>query len=290
MSDHRAIPPAEQDLQYFRSPGNRRVRKRRWARVGVKWTTIALVHAGIVGLLLWSGSRFIGRLVTSPRFALDRVVITGASRTTEPEIRRALAGAYGGNVLRVDLEDVGRRIEALPWIDRVSVRRVLPRGLEVAVTERAPRARFALADAMVVVDATGRVLGTVSGDDASDLPVIRGLGTPGTPEFERAARRAVACLDRLRATQPAWYPELAEIDVSRPEAIAALTTAPGPKILLDPEAVERNLEHFLALSEDIRTQIGPAEIVDLRWRDRIAIVPVPEEPAEPEPAQEGGES
>jgi hypothetical protein len=44
-------------------------------------------------------------------------------------------------------------------------------------------------------------------------------------------------------------------------------------VLLDPARADRNLNEYLALEYDLLGRIGPVSYVDLRWRDRISIMP-----------------
>jgi hypothetical protein len=52
-----------------------------------------------------------------------------------------------------------------------------------------------------------------------------------------------------------------------------VTAAPGPRLLLDPTQVERNLDAYRALKRRIEEKVGPAEYVDLRWSHRISVFP-----------------
>jgi hypothetical protein len=51
------------------------------------------------------------------------------------------------------------------------------------------------------------------------------------------------------------------------------TVDPGPAILLDPDRVERNLNRYLELRREIARRAGRLEYVDLRWRERISVMP-----------------
>jgi len=50
--------------------------------------------------------------------------------------------------------------------------------------------------------------------------------------------------------------------------------------LLDPERADRNLLEYLALEDEIGRRVGAATYIDLRWRDRIAVMPEPSNPRE----------
>ena len=44
-------------------------------------------------------------------------------------------------------------------------------------------------------------------------------------------------------------------------------------ILLDPERIDRNLERYIRLSRAIDDRVGAQTYVDLRWQDRISVMP-----------------
>jgi hypothetical protein len=67
--------------------------------------------------------------------------------------------------------------------------------------------------------------------------------------------------------------EIAELDMSREDRIAAKLTGSRSAILLDPDRVEQNLLYFMNLRETIQTRVGEADYIDLRWRDRISVMP-----------------
>ena len=56
-------------------------------------------------------------------------------------------------------------------------------------------------------------------------------------------------------------------------SIEAYLTEGGPVVLLDPEHADRNVRWFTELRAEIEQRVGPADSVDLRWRDRIAVLP-----------------
>ena len=80
-------------------------------------------------------------------------------------------------------------------------------------------------------------------------------------------------IGRLRLYAMPFVETVSELDLSREDRILARTVDPGPRLLLDPPRVERNVLRYLALRSTIEGRIGPADYVDLRWRDRIAVMP-----------------
>ena len=47
----------------------------------------------------------------------------------------------------------------------------------------------------------------------------------------------------------------------------------GPPIRVSPDAFALNLDNYLALRNYIASNYGDVDYVDLRWRDRISILP-----------------
>lgn len=95
--------------------------------------------AGAGAVLIWAGV-----WVTRPETLPVRVVrLIGHPVHLEPEALRAIiAPRVANGFLRVDVAGVQQALEALPWVERCSVRRVWPDRIEVAVTEQTAMARW----------------------------------------------------------------------------------------------------------------------------------------------------
>jgi cell division protein FtsQ len=69
-------------------------------------------------------------------FALKRIDVRGdLQHVTAASIRAATAGRLKGNYFTMRLDDTRRLLETVPWVARVSVRRVWPNRLQVTLTE-----------------------------------------------------------------------------------------------------------------------------------------------------------
>jgi hypothetical protein len=124
-----------------------------------------------------------------------------------------------------------------------------------------------------VVDETGFVIGPAGPSFSLDQPVLTGLERLSGPALQDALASGVAAIARLEAASPAWESEISELDLSLPDRISVVTRKPGPRILLDAERVDRNVNDYLALRTVIGKRLGRAEIVDLRFSRRISVIP-----------------
>lgn len=124
------------------------------ARIRPFWI-IALVA---VAMLVWGGAA----LVRSPWFRLARLSIDVpiGSPVSRHQIRTAAAIPAGVNVWLIAAGAVARRVEAIPYVDRATVRRgQFPEpNVDIDVTVRRPSACIRSGDRVVTIDATSRVL------------------------------------------------------------------------------------------------------------------------------------
>ena len=270
----------EPEQHYWRRRANRRVRKRRLARGVVRWSLILAVNLLIGGVLLYGTARGVRSLAASSEFSLERIEIAGARRASAERIRNDLHLYLGRNVFEVSLHEVGAVVRRDPWVLGASVKRVLPDRLRVTLRERSPRAMAVIGGVVHLVDSTGYVIGPTGLAMADDLPVLTGLDRYRDDALTAALRRGVGLIERLQRGSARFAEEISELDLARDDRVLARTVHRGPALLLDPVRVERNVNPYLRLRPAIERQAGPLEYVDLRWADRISVMPVIDSTAE----------
>src|SRR6266480_2005369 len=120
--------------------GQVRAARTRMATVGV-----AALFAVVFGLyLLWRmGGWALDRLIYENKaFALQDMDVQTDGVIGVDQLRRWAAVQPGQNLLALDLARVKRDLELIPFIQSVSVERILPRTLRVRVSEREPIAQI----------------------------------------------------------------------------------------------------------------------------------------------------
>jgi cell division protein FtsQ len=103
-----------------------------WRRWGTTLLSVASIGA-VCAIVTWTLDQPIEKVTVSGRF--QRVAPTDVERAVKVRVR-------GSGLVSVDLEDVQRAIEALPWVDSVTVQRAWPHGLQVMVVEQVAAARW----------------------------------------------------------------------------------------------------------------------------------------------------
>jgi cell division protein FtsQ len=160
----------------------RREEGRRRLRVLVGITAMALVGGGG-----WAGTG-------SPLLDLDRVVVEGAVHTAPDEARFASGLRRGEPLIEVDEKAAARALEALPWVQRATVRRRWPGEVRIRLIEReAVAVAAAETGGAALVDGTGRVLAWLEGPGPPGLAVLTGV-PPAGPAGSTLSADGVAAL------------------------------------------------------------------------------------------------
>ena len=123
---------------------------------------------GFALLALGAGSYFAAR--DTSLFAVRSLVVAGGTPRIQAEVRAALAGELGRSLLRVNGDDIGRRLAATPDVVSVSFDRGFPHTLRVRVHPERPVLLLRRGNEGWVVSARGRVLSKVRNTRLSSLP------------------------------------------------------------------------------------------------------------------------
>ncbi|MHC5024882.1 MAG: cell division protein FtsQ/DivIB [Planctomycetota bacterium] len=264
---------AEPDQRYWRRRANRKVRKARWTSRLRRWSAVAAALV-IIGMAMFqAGSHAVDNFKKRAGLGVERIELRGVEHGGADSILDLLANYVGRNIVDVNLYEIAAVAESHPWVLRASAKRVLPGTLQVTITERHPAAIAVIDDVAYVVDTTGFVVGRRQPGVYEHLPVFVGFDGLEAKDLAAALVRGTRAIARLHRAAGVWVGQIAEMNFSSPDRIAVRTVDAGPAILLDPSRVERNLNRYLELRREIARRAGRLEYVDLRWRERISVMP-----------------
>jgi len=272
------------ELRYLRREGNRKVRAQRRRRSALRmglgvltWTALAAAGLGAVLLSVrWA--------VTSPRFEVAHIDVRGTVEAEADEVA-ALAGEFvGENIFGVSLVKVEEKVREHRWIASggwVRIRRSLPSTLVITVREREPAGLALVGGDLFLLDEAGLPIDRYGPGYATwDFPIIKGLDglreeRPGGGRgLQEALATGVDVTRELAAREPAFYDQVSEIDLSEPSMIVLRLDGETYDLRLSRESCLRNLENYFALRDQIKDgSEDDIEYVDLRWQDRIAVMP-----------------
>jgi len=147
------------------------------------WVTIAaglalvLVAAGLtVGKPL--AQSWMQETSRQAGFVLSTLTINGIDRTSQEDVLALLDVDAGIPLMAVNLDTLQSRIEALPWVRRATVTRVLPGDINIVIEERKPFALWQLDGKLRLIDNEGIVITRQGLTTFAALPMLVGKGAP----------------------------------------------------------------------------------------------------------------
>ncbi len=207
--------------------------------------------------------------LNSAFFALQQIEVTGNTTISQETIVRQSGVAPGVNLFKIDTQGVIRKIQMLPSVKKVEVKRRLPHTLVLQITERTPIALVVSPDGFLQVDDEGIYIKRVQDFKDLHLPVVSGVPLennlgPGT-RLEKpglsAALRLIQMMDKVLKEN------VTEIIAPSPQTIT-LKTLQGVEIRFgEPEEMDRKMK----IIEELLIENGAiinnqtVEYIDLRY-------------------------
>jgi cell division protein FtsQ len=166
-------------------------------------------------------------LVASPDTALihpEQVKISNNHYVVPAGVIEIFAADRGHSILRIPLAERRVQIEAIPWVEHATVRRVFPNQIAVDVVERTPIAYLRQGSDLSLVDAHGVILERpIEGD--FHFPVVTGINAE-MPRDDREARMQLfsGFSQQADSAHPGAMDRVSEVDVSDVHDLRATIT------------------------------------------------------------------
>jgi len=230
----------------------------------------SLLFAAAALLLGVAGLRL---LLESPLFPVREIVVLGAIKNAERADLEHAARGLGGNFFAVKLRTVRARLEQVPWVRRVDVRRVWPDRIEARVEEHVALARWG-------DDALVNTFGERFGDGARS-PRDRAPSLNSLPVLAGPAGSEALVAERYRRFTALLAPlgESAERVILTPRHAWQVKLASGLTLELGRdggETVDRRLARFVEVFPETLGRLAHRDAssfphVDLRYPNGFAL-------------------
>ena len=167
----------------------------------VTWSILGGVATGALALAVWVGVpaaavHAAGEAIGRMGYRVEQVEVTGLKRMDEMSVYAVALDQQTRAMPLVDLEAVRAKLLRYGWIADAHVSRRLPDTLLIQIDEREPAAVWQSEGRLMLIDAAGVPLDTVSLDALPPLPLVIGAG----------ANRQEPAYQRLMDAAPALRP------------------------------------------------------------------------------------
>ena len=185
-----ARPPMDPRLRARMITVRREAGRRRLKGVGIA--------AIVVGLLV-----LVGILLRLPILTVGTVRVTGATYADRARLDDVVRALDGSSMLTVDTSSARRRLEADPWVKRVTVEKEWPRTIRIDIAERTPVAGYLATDGQFrVLDDEGVVVAALAGQPTAYPAIVpTGRATGGGPAVAPGQKAPQVLADAARLVQ-----------------------------------------------------------------------------------------
>ncbi len=139
--------------------------------IGVVLLSLSIIigSVGSIGFgILW----IYGRTTNSDFFATESVEVSGNVRLSAAMVRDFAGVHIGDNSLSISIADVEKSLLATPWVEEVSVKRLLPGRFSIKVQERMPSFWVRQEGILYYTDIKGKIIAPVESSNFMALPTL----------------------------------------------------------------------------------------------------------------------
>ena len=227
-----------------------------------------------LSFLLFIGHWVYIRLLEDPFFRVREVEIEGCGKISREAIRSLIMIEGMPNLFTLRLDEIAKRVEKHPWVDRVALRKVFPHKVKIQIEERKPLAILQLEE-FYYIDGKGVIFSPARDGDRYNFPFLTGLTRqaferdPGTSKD--LIMRALEFLRILEREKPSPLEEISEIHMSRSFGIDCYTKANGLKVEMGKDLFSEKLRRLSIVWSDLQKRGLSAQSIDCHDLDKIVV-------------------
>lgn len=220
-------------------------------------------YAAVIGLPKAqneAGRNLLASAASKLGFEIDAIRLTGNKMVSEQTVLFALDTKPNEAIFAFNVREAKQRVENLNWVESVSIQRLWPDTLQVAIVERTPFALWQTGGKVFVIDRFGKQLEEMNGQIYGALPMVVGEG----------ANIGAHDLVQMMAAYPALQSQV-QAYVRVAERRWNLRLQNGADVKLPEENMDEALALLAALDKKEAILKRDIEFVDLRLSDRVTM-------------------
>jgi cell division septal protein FtsQ len=268
------LPAAMTDKRFKRAhvkPSRKRSPASRHAWLAARLLLLVV----LLGYAAYQGATLIAAATS---LQIGHMQVRGHERLSTGEVLALVDGLRGQNILAVSLDQWQRKLLSSAWVERATIRRVLPSTVEITVAERRPMGIGRIGMAMYLIDGQGVLIDEYGPAYADiDLPIIDGLAASpqdGGSIVDVARAEFAAAVIAALSARPEILKQVSQLDVANlRDAVVILDGDPALLHVGDDDFAAR-LQQYIDLAPTLRQRVTAIDYVDLRFDERMYVRPV----------------
>jgi cell division protein FtsQ len=239
------------------------------------WFAVKLVIFVVV--LGYATYRGVTLVAAAPSLQIGHMVVRGHERLSTGEVLALVDGLRGQNILAVSLAEWQQKLLSSPWVERATIRRVLPSTVEITIHERRPMGIGRIGTALYLIDGKGVIVDEYGPAYADiDLPIIDGLAASpqeGGSLVDLARAEFAARVIGALSARPEIAKKVSQLDVSDLHDAVAILDDDTVLLRLGESDFVARLQQYIDLAPTLRERVQGMDYVDLRFDERVYVRP-----------------
>jgi cell division septal protein FtsQ len=274
MNRHRTNRTRQKQINILHTTARKRHSQQQIARV-LGWGGLILVMIVVVGIAFRVGLGLLldYALYRNPHYVLQKIEIEPEGHFTLHSIRQATGLEMGQNLWSLNLPQIAKDLEKLPYVSNAQVERHFPDRVTIRIHERVPVVKISGLNADLntretfYLDRECVVLKPRDDEEETQLPEIVGLTRaelePGVRLEQPGLKRALEILDAIEhSSQLNTSITIRSIDLSQPLSIT-MTTTQQTEITFRLDYIDQQLQRLQQIIERYSNYQEPLHTVDL---------------------------
>lgn len=210
-------------------------------------------------------------------FQIQTITVRGAEALSTEKVLYLSGIEAGDNLFWCNTREAKKQLRNNPFVENVSIRRLLPNTIVIQITEREPVGYIVTSDGYVQVDKDGRLLAIQQTLSNYKLPVISGVRLDELPDLGGVIQneKLKQALEILQNCDMSLLHNIAELNVGQEYYILLYTNQQLEVRLGGLENLEQRLKDLnRILTEVVGTKIASDQIlyIDMRYENTSAVI------------------
>jgi cell division protein FtsQ len=254
----------------------RRRRRRMMSGAAISLLAVLAITAG------WMiGAQALHFVRSSPALRITGFKIDGADRVDRAELT-ALTSVVErqANIFSIHPGRLAREVEKHRWVESCSIKRILPDRLRVRLVQKVPAGLARHGERLLLVDHHGEVIEEppAAAGWSGMFPLLTGFSDElGWEAHQGRVRDSLQLAGLLRTLeQDRVIPRVAEVDMAEPDNARIWFDGRDYPVLLGDRDFTHKLTQYRLMEKTLEERHGGNLLyVDLRFRDRVIVKPIP---------------
>ena len=274
---------ADEEPRYLRRQKPVEIRRKKLSGRG--WTfyrrlLVVTATGAVLGAAAYYGTQF---LLYSPSMLLlkpEQIELTGNHVVTREAVLRPFAQDRNHSVLQIPLDQRRTQLEQIPWVESVTLHRVLPNRIRVELTERSPVAFARNGNEVELIDPHGVILDRPQDMDFQ-FPVVTGVSDDmSRDQREKRMQLFQEFMKDIELVRGGASQTVSEVDLSIPKDLRVVLT--GLTSPTDTQAVAVHFgssdfsSKFKMLVDNFsqwQAHTGRVQSIDLQYTRQVVVNP-----------------